>query len=171
MQIRILTESDARNYQTLRLEALQKNPESYSSTYEKEIQYTTDMVKERIRPDQEKFVLGAFDEESLVGVARYVREAGSKMKHRANIYGMYVSPVMRGRGVAKALLLEIINRAKKEDGVEQIHLQVVSTNVSAKKLYQSLGFETYGVEPNALKSNNKYFDEDFMVLFLNRQGM
>ncbi|KGR74323.1 GNAT family N-acetyltransferase [Ureibacillus manganicus] len=167
MQIRILTESDARNYQILRLEALQTNPESYSSTYEKEIQYTTDMVKERIRPDQEKFVLGAFDEGSLVGVARYVREAGSKMKHRANIYGMYVSPVMRGRGVAKALLLEIINRAKKEDGVEQIHLQVVSTNVSAKKLYQSLGFETYGVEPNALKSNNQYYDEDFMVLFLN----
>lgn len=166
MRINILTESDAKKYQVLRLEALQTNPESFGSTYEKEAQFTVDMVKERIRPAQEKFVLGVFEEDSLIGMARFVRETDMKTKHRANIYGMYVASVMRGRGVGKALLLEVIHRAKKEEGLEQIHLQVVSTNLSAKKLYQSLGFKTYGVEPNALKDKGNYYDEELMVLFL-----
>ncbi|EHE91932.1 hypothetical protein LLCRE1631_02515 [Lactococcus lactis subsp. lactis CNCM I-1631] len=29
-----------------------------------------------------------------------------------------------------------------------------------------IGFEKYGVEINALKTGDKYFDEDLMVLFL-----
>ena len=61
-------------------------------------------------------------------------------------------------------MIELLKQAKKCDGLEQIKLAVVSDNSSAKKLYRSLGFKTYGVEPNALKYNGKYFDEDLMVL-------
>ena len=166
MKIRLLTDLDAQDYQQLRLRALQTNPESFGSTYEREVEFTLDTVKERIRPTQDKFVLGAFDGDSLVGMARFVRETEQKTKHKANIYGMYVAPEMRGSGVGRAILLEIIDRAKKEEGIEQIHLTVISTNHTAKKLYQSLGFKTYGIEPKALKDNDQYYDEDLMVLFL-----
>ncbi|HWL24494.1 MAG TPA: GNAT family N-acetyltransferase [Ureibacillus sp.] len=167
MEIKLLTDADAQEYQQLRLRALQINPESFGSTYEKEVVFTLDYVKERISPTDDKFVIGAFEDGLLVGVARFMREMDQKVKHKGNIYGMFVAPEVRGLGVGRSILLEAINRAKKLDGLEQIHLSVVSSNQGAKKLYQSIGFKTYGVEPNALKDKGQYFDEDFMVLFLN----
>ncbi|MEK9197106.1 MULTISPECIES: GNAT family N-acetyltransferase [Bacillales] len=169
MNIRILKQEDAQVYQSLRLRALQTNPEAFGSTYEREVAFTQEMVEERIRATEDSYGLGAFDEKGeLLGVVRFVRETGMKEKHKGTIYGMYVAPETRGQGVGKALLQEVISRAKDFEGVEQIRLQVVSTNESAKKLYQSLGFETYGVEPRALLHNGQYLDEDMMVLFLNK---
>lgn len=31
--------------------------------------------------------------------------------------------------------------------------------------YASVGFKTYAKEKNAIKSDNKYYDEDYMVYF------
>lgn len=167
MNIRILTERDAQHYQALRLRALQTNPESFGSTYEREVHFTTEQVEERIRQVKDRYVLGAFQEDgSLVGIVQVVRESNQKFQHKGTIYGMYTAPEVRGQGVGKALMEEVIHRAKDFDGVEQIHLQVVATNETAKKLYKSLGFETYGVEPRALKDGDRYYDEELMVLFL-----
>lgn len=169
MKIHVLNEADAEDYQALRLRALQTNPESFGSTYEREAVFTTEMVQERIRPDEDKFVLGAYNTDGLlVGVVTFIRESLLKSQHKGNIYGMYVTPETRGQGVGKALMLEVIQRAKETEGLEQLILQVVSTNDSAKKLYKSLGFETYGVEPRAIKDRGLYFDEDLMVLFLHK---
>lgn len=169
MKIRVLSEADAGDYQALRLRALQTNPESFGSTYEREAVFTIEMVQERIRPDENKFVLGAYNTDgSLVGIVTFIRETLLKSQHKGNIYGMYVAPETRGQGVGKALMLEVIQQAKKTEGLEQVILQVVSTNGSAKKFYKSLGFETYGVEPRAIKDRGLYFDEDLMVLFLHK---
>ena len=81
---------------------------------------------------------------------------------------MYVTPEMRGKGVAKSLMHEAIDKARTLEGIEQIYLTVVSSNVAAKKLYTSLGFEVYGTEKRALKIEQTYLDEDLMVLFLNK---
>ncbi len=40
------------------------------------------------------------------------------------------------------------------------------TNIEARKLYQSCGFEVYGVEKNAMKLRNKYLDVELMVYML-----
>ncbi|WP_246020298.1 GNAT family N-acetyltransferase [Lysinibacillus telephonicus] len=112
-------------------------------------------------------MLGAYNTDGLlVGVVTFIRESLLKSQHKGNIYGMYVAPETRGQGVGKALMFEVIQRAKETEGLEQLILQVVSTNDSAKMLYKSLGFETYGVEPRAIKDRELYFDEDLMVLFL-----
>lgn len=167
MNIRVLNEADAADYQALRLRALQTDPISFGSTYEREVNFSTEMVKERVRPAEDRIVLGAFQEDcALVGIVRFMRDMDRKSRHKGNIYGMYVAPEVRGQGAGKALMVEAISRAKDFEGVEQIHLQVISQNASAKKLYQSLGFETYGVEPRGLKEGEQYFDEDLMILFL-----
>ena len=168
MNIRLLNVADAKDYQTLRLRALQTDPESFGSTYEREVNFPIEAVEERIRQAEDRFVLGAFDDAGLlVGVVRFMRDMDRKSKHKGNIYGMYVAPEVRGQGVGKALMVEALNYVKQLDGVEQIHLQVVSKNEGAKKLYKSLGFETYGVEPRGLKDGDEYFDEELMVLIFN----
>jgi RimJ/RimL family protein N-acetyltransferase len=165
MDIRILNESDAKLYQILRLRALKINPEAFGSTYEREVKFTLEAVAERLKPTEYKFVLGAFDESNfLVGIVTFVRESSLKTAHKGNVYGMFVAPDIRGKGLGKSLLIELIRKAKNCNGLEQINLTVVSLNETAKKLYESLGFQVYGIERNALKYNGQYFDEDLMVL-------
>jgi len=48
---------------------------------------------------------------------------------------------------------------KKEAGSFAAALQAV-----ARKLYRSLGFETFGVEDRALKVGETYLKEEYMVL-------
>ncbi|MEK3888058.1 GNAT family N-acetyltransferase [Bacillus sp. FSL K6-3431] len=167
MNIRILNESDALLYQEIRLSALKINPEAFGSTYEREVKFSLETVVARLKPAKDKFVLGAFDDGvSLVGIVTFMRESSLKTGHKGNIFGMYVTPEGRGQGLGKSLMFELIRMVKNYDGLEQINLTVVSENDSAKKLYNSVGFEVYGVERKALKFNGRYFDEDLMVLYI-----
>lgn len=166
MEIKKLSPQDAEVYFQIRLEALQTNPEAFSSSYEEEKKQTADKYKDRFQGDN-SFTFGAFEESKLIGVITLLTEKTLKLRHRATIVAMYVTPSMRGKGIAKKLMNEAINKARTFKGIEQIHLTVVSSNSSAIRLYSSLGFEAYGTEKRALKIGKDYFDEDFMVLFLN----
>ncbi|WP_017864812.1 GNAT family N-acetyltransferase, partial [Lactococcus lactis] len=88
-------------------------------------------------------------------------------RHKGDIYGMFIHEDYQGKGLGKLLLSTLINKVKKDyPDLEQIRLSVVSNNTLGRKLYSNLGFEKYGVEINALKEGDEYFDEDLMVLFL-----
>ncbi len=160
MNIRLLNDSDAQVYKEVRLRALKNDPDAFGSTYKQEETKPLVHIIERIHHTKDQFALGCFDDNNtLVGIVNFSRENRLKTAHKGNIYGMYVEPKFRGRGLGKALLIALIERATKEcEGLEQIHLTVVS-------LYVSLGFEVYGVEPHALKFE-QYFDEDLMILRL-----
>ncbi|MFE7065103.1 GNAT family N-acetyltransferase [Sutcliffiella sp. NPDC057660] len=165
MEIRKLQSSDAEKYFDLRLEALQTNPEAFASSYEEESKNTPEIYQNRLEGDF-SYTFGAFEQEELIGVASLVLEQKNKIKHRANIYGVYVTPEKRGLGVARKIMEASIKKARQLEGVEQIHLTVTASNEPAKKLYQSLGFKTYGIEKKALKLEHTYFDEELMVLFI-----
>lgn len=165
MEVRQLDSIDAEQYQRLRLEALQINPESFASSYEEEKEYSLETYANRLKsPDV--FTFGAFGNEQLYGVVTLVRQLKRKVRHKADIFAMYVSPEKQGRGLAKSLMEAVIRKAKELEGVEQINLTVVSTNESAKKLYFSCGFETFGIEKRSEKVDETYYDEEYMVLFL-----
>lgn len=168
MNIRLLNDSDAQVYKEARLRSLKNDPDAFGSTYAQEETKPLGHFAERIRHTKDQFTLGCFDDDNtLVGIVNFLREKRLKTAHKGNIYGMYVDPLLRGRGVGKALLTALIERATREcEGLEQIHLTVVSNNKSAKRLYVSLGFEVYGIEPQALKFEEQYFDEDLMILKL-----
>lgn len=167
MEMRILKPTDALMYQQVRLTALKSEPLAFGSTYEREVNFPLETVAAQLEPSDNKFVLGAFKNDgSLVGIITFMRENNLKTSHKGNIYGMYVAPQERRQGIGKLLMKELINRAKKCEGLEQIKLSVVSNNISAKQLYKLLGFELYGVERNALKFNGQYCDEDLMVLHI-----
>ena len=167
MEVRRLTATDAEPYWALRLEALKQNPEAFSSTYEEAIK-RENPVEQVIRNFQEEgsFTFGAFDNHTLTGMVTLLLEKSLKLRHRANIFAMYVTPGKQGIGVGKALLTEAVNKAKSIDSIEKINLTVTESNVKAKNLYKSLGFSTFGLEEKALKVNGVYYDDELMVLHL-----
>lgn len=172
MNIRILKNDDAEEFWRLRLQGLKEQPSAFGAAFEEEISIPMEklidrFIKDTISPPEDNFVLGAYDEENhLVGVVGFRRERRIKLRHKASVWGMYVAPKHRKAGVGKALMNELLKMARKLNGVEQINLGVVSSNLSAKNLYISLGFKPYGVEKNALKVGEQTFDEDLMVVFL-----
>ncbi|WP_449620329.1 N-acetyltransferase family protein [Robertmurraya sp. Marseille-Q9965] len=165
MEMKMLESEFAEQYREIRLTALQTNPESFSASYEEESLYPLERFITRLE-NSHAFTFGAFKEERLVGVVTLVLEQSVKLNHRANIYAMYVLPDYRSNGIGKRLMEQAIEKAKEIDYIEQIYLTVVASNVPAKKLYQSLGFEVFGLDKRALRVEDTYFDEELMVLHL-----
>jgi ribosomal protein S18 acetylase RimI-like enzyme len=108
--------------------------------------------------------LGAFENENLIGIATFMRETGLKERHKGRIYGVYVEPSHRQKGVGRTLLAALVERAKQDPSLEQILLAVATRQDAARKLYRNLGFKTYGTEPNALRVGSTYINEDHMIL-------
>lgn len=169
MLIRTVTEDDLEALWALRLQALGDNPEAFGSTYDEVLARGKDWLRGRLRQAEDVcFYLGAF-EETLWGMIGFVREEGSKSRHKGLVVSLYVRPEVRRQGTGRALLKELIARAGRLDGLEQLHLAVVTSALPAAELYRSLGFELYGTEPHALKAGDRYWDEDLMVLPLARR--
>jgi ribosomal protein S18 acetylase RimI-like enzyme len=116
----------------------------------------------------DSFTLGAYANNVLVGVASFARdgEEREKLRHKGLLFTMYVSKEFRGYGIARQLLEEVIKKVKTVPDIEQINLIVMTDNLSAKQLYEKLGFVKYGTELNSVKWKDKYFSEDQMVLRL-----
>lgn len=167
MEVRLLTVDDAEAWWQLRLEALRNDPASFADSDDEHLKTTIETAQERFRKGDpaNNFVVGMFERDRLIGTAGFFRRKNNKERHKGHIWGVYVRPESRGKGVASALMQEIVRRARELEGVEQITL-VASANLPAQRLYTALGFQSYGIEPRSLKIGAEYVDDVLMVFWL-----
>ncbi|AHM62756.1 acetyltransferase [Flammeovirgaceae bacterium 311] len=169
--IRQLTELDAPVYRDLRLESLRDAPFAFSSSYEEEVGLPLENFVGRLTAvgsPPESYVLGAFTEASeLVGTITFKRDTRLKARHKSMIYAMYTKAGTRGHGVGKALVEEVIRRARAMEGLEQIHLWVLHATTSAAEFYRKCGFTGQNeLIRNDLKIEGRYVDAEYMSLYL-----
>ncbi|MFN8446001.1 MAG: GNAT family N-acetyltransferase [Caldilineaceae bacterium] len=164
MNIQTLKPVDVEAYQHLRLRALLDHPEAFGSAYEDEAIMALEKVAERLVSAPERFTLGAWQNEALVGMAGFSRYMGRKTRHRGMVWGMYVAPEARGQGVGAALLAEIIQQVRQLDGLEEIILAVTVGNPAARKIYTQAGFQPSHVEKRYIKLDDTYYDIEWMTL-------
>jgi RimJ/RimL family protein N-acetyltransferase len=166
----LLQPADAEALWTLRSEALEREPVSFGESAEEWRKTTVGTVAERLGSGgNESFVFGVFHDSALVGMAGFRRLQNAKERHKGWIWGVYLAPEFRGRGLGRRLLLELLGAASGRPGLEAILLNVETPQLPARTLYLSLGFRSFGVEPRALRVDGRYIDEEHMVLELWRK--
>jgi ribosomal protein S18 acetylase RimI-like enzyme len=166
MKIRVLTAEDAAAFQKLRLQALSEDPVAFAASFEEERDTPLETVAERLQPLPDRAIVGAFDGGRLVGLAAWHREEMRKLRHKGFVWGVFVAPTHRGRGLARRLLVAVIALARQADGIRQLNLTAYAANGAAVALYESLGFEIYGREAAAICVDGMLHDDVHMSLRL-----
>ena len=165
LEIRLFTERDAQALWELRMLALESDPWSFVESPEELREISVDEFASRLRANNDtNFIVGAFEQQTAVGMTGFYQEKPIKRRHKGWIWGVFVKPVARGRGVARSLMQETIKRAKTIDGLEMILLTVSIDQPAPRRLYESLGFRSIGVEPKGIKIGAEHHDEEHLVL-------
>jgi RimJ/RimL family protein N-acetyltransferase len=162
--IRPLTESDIDAYIALRREALLDTPLAFAASPDDDFASSRDNLRDGIRRAPDWMIFGAFDGDRLVGTAGLFRDRHLKAAHKMHLWGMYVTPSARGRGIGAQLLASAIAHAREVDGVDWIFLSVTSDAKAARTIYERAGFEMWGTEPDALRENGRGVNEYRMAL-------
>jgi ribosomal protein S18 acetylase RimI-like enzyme len=156
--IRPLAPPDAQEFQDLRLEGFRLQEREFRYAPEDEAELALAEVSARLSRD---FIVGAFSDGQMIGIAGLACHDGVKIRHKALLWGMYVRAEFRGTGVADMLMSAILDRARGQ--VELINLTVMHENRRAVRFYERWGFATYGIEPKSVKlTDGAYLDEALM---------
>lgn len=167
--IRPLRPDEAEAYVALRREMLHDAPWAFSASPLPNDDRACDAAHMRESlANPENVVVGAFAGGSLIASVGVMRSPRAKFRHTAHIWGVYVTPQHRGKGLAREVMLAAIGTARAWPGVVCVRLSASALSTTARALYESLGFVTWGIEPDYLRQpespGEKGPDEHHMVL-------
>jgi ribosomal protein S18 acetylase RimI-like enzyme len=161
VDIRQLTATDAAAFQAIRLRALRENPEAFGSTYADEVDRPLAAIATRLAADPATSVVlaaSAAPRAPLAGVVGCYRESGRKRRHVGVVWGLFVAPEARGRGLGHALVSTLTSHVRTWPDLEQLTLTVVPDNAAARALYLRHGFRAVGLAPRALRDESRHYD-------------
>jgi GNAT superfamily N-acetyltransferase len=100
----------------------------------------------------------------LVGMTGiYVPPNRPKLAHGATIWGVYVRPEARGRGVGQQLIRACIDWARGKGLVIVKLSATIAQDAAPRRCYEACGFEAYGVDPMAVQVDGQFYDEVLMA--------
>lgn len=121
----------------------------------------------RARDRSVQFIAVAEVEGAIVGTLEMVRGTFRKNAHTAT-FGMALLPSARGRGLG-AGLLGLAHRWARDQGIVKVYLSVFSTNGSAIRLYEKMGYRVEGSRPDHYRIGGQPVDEVLMAYYLTEQ--
>ena len=133
--VRALTEEEWDQYRSVRLAALQESPEAFVASYEEEAEYDEDFWRTRMRRSQR--FLAEVDGEA-VGTAS-VGEVDTDDGCHAELFGLWVSPALRGKGIATELVSAGATNAR-TTGKSHLYYWVGTDNARGVAFASSFGF-------------------------------
>ena len=166
MKIKKLTVSDVDRFKSIRIIAVEDFPASFYPTKNELIETSDEDFRTQLTPSDWSTIFGAFEKDELIGIVGIKRDKRMKVKHKADIWGMYVKQSDRGRGIARQLMKSAIDHVAAFPEVIAITLSVNSGNAAARSLYVSIGFRPFGLEKNSIFTNGNFIHEEHMMLDL-----
>lgn len=157
-QMRQLRAADAESFSRLRREVTAVDPVNMGLTLDEELTRPIEKFREQLSYVEPNAAFGAFVKGELVGTAAVAWPSQlPSSRHKVNLWGVFVSPRFRGQGIARALVVRAVDHAT-ANGVRRVNLTVFVPNAGALRLYESLGFEHVGMEPQAIRIGDSFYD-------------
>lgn len=113
--------------------------------------WSVDTLKSELMGQNKVYIVAKQDEE-IIGFAGYMKNF-----LEIEIMNIVVKKNCRGKGIGKMLLQKMLENAK-NDGAQEIFLEVNENNKVARQLYQNTGFSEVG------KRKNYYRQESAIVM-------
>jgi ribosomal protein S18 acetylase RimI-like enzyme len=169
MNVHMLSPRDAAQYRQVMLHAYGHAADAFTSTPQERAAEPLSWWANRLGSvDGLSVAFGVRAGDALTGVLALEFSSRTKTRHKALLVGMYVMPDWRGQGLARALIRGALAHAEAREHITVVQLEVTEGNVAAIALYQSLGFQSYGVEPMAVLTPTGYRNKVHMWLELSR---
>jgi GNAT superfamily N-acetyltransferase len=111
---------------------------------EEAIEFWERAMKEALKGD--RLILGAFDGDRLVGTVTLLLTFSQNQPHRAEVGKMMTRVAYRGKGIARALMLEAERLARGK--MRTLLVLNTAAEEGAAGLYEKLGFNVAGFIPN-----------------------
>lgn len=134
----MLNADDATAFARIRQRSLQTDPQAFSAYSATDPASNPDFVRARLAsssPENGEFVLGAFGDD-LVGVVGVVPTCSGT----ARLWGFYVLPEQRGRGIGRALTARVVKEVERTSGIRKLRLSVSKSSHAARRIYERAGF-------------------------------
>ncbi len=161
--IRPVTRAEAAAWRALRLLALKNHPIAFMSSYEEAVKRDLAAFAERIpQAGGDDILFGVYVAGALCGCAGFGREPGEKERHKGFMWGVYLRPDLRGRGIGEALVGRLLDHARGR--VSLLRCSVTTQNAEARALYRRMGFVDYGIEPRSLRYEGRDYDEALLAI-------
>lgn len=135
---------------------LARFPEEFSMTAEEEADFF-----EHTAASAEKLIIICIVEGEAAGSCNLNFSLRQKMRHRASI-GISLLERFWGLGIGSAMF-KAMEKAAREQGVTQLELGHMESNVRAHQLYLRMGFSEYGRCPNAFRQPDGSFEDEVLM--------
>jgi len=162
---RILTPDDMEAYLALRAEMLEESPHAFVSSpgddpCEDEPSFGIQLAS------PERFAIVAAEDDGSPGTfaacAGVIRSTRVKSSHRVSVWGVYCTPAFRRSGLTRACMEYALDIARSWRGAQVVGLSCSENAPAALRLYERMGFEMWGREPDAIRIGDRSYDEIYM---------
>jgi RimJ/RimL family protein N-acetyltransferase len=119
---------------------------------------------EDLSKDENSLMLVGVIENKVVSVALITGSNKKRIQHNKDL-SISVKKEYWNSGVGYAMMVQLVDFAKRNQSIKNVSLGVRATNQYAIKLYEKLGFERIGIHKNFFCIDGNYYDEILMDLF------
>ena len=140
VEVRRATPQEWEDHREIRLEMLREAPDAFWFTYDDEVGFGPERWQEHLG---RAWVVHALLDGRVVGSAGLAPHWQEDRDGTAELFGMYVTPAARRRGVGEALVEAVVEEARRQ-GYGRVVLEVADTNDAAAGLYARCGFTPTG---------------------------
>lgn len=139
IHLRQLKEENWETYKSVRLKALQTDPQVFGSSFEKDSALPESEWRDRLRnPDCGVYIV--FDNETPIGMTGIIIDKNDAGKKKARLWGSWLEPDYRRRGLSDLMYKVRIEWAKNHSTCEAIIVSHRASNAASKNANQKHGF-------------------------------
>lgn len=140
VQLHVVGPDDWESYRGIRLEMLLEAPDAFWFTHADEVGLDERGWRRQV---ERAWLVQAREGGEVLGSAGLGPHWEPDREATATLFGMYVTPRARGRGVGELLVGAVLDEARRQ-GREEVVLEVVEDNAPAIALYERCGFVATG---------------------------